>query len=120
MCRYVIAMVFLLPALSGNWWATASAWAAAPSRPNIVYIMADELGYYELSCMGNPQHQDAAASTGWRPRGSGSRQALAGLLGVRPDAVLPDDRQAQRPHVGAHRTAAARRCGRARRRSPRC
>jgi arylsulfatase A-like enzyme len=54
MCRYVIAMVFLLPALSGNWWATASAWAAAPSRPNIVYIMADELGYFELSCLGNP------------------------------------------------------------------
>jgi arylsulfatase A-like enzyme len=23
-------------------------------KPNIVYIMADELGYYELSCMGNP------------------------------------------------------------------
>lgn len=24
------------------------------SRPNIVYIMADELGYFELSCLGNP------------------------------------------------------------------
>jgi len=24
------------------------------SKPNIVYIMADELGYFELSCMGNP------------------------------------------------------------------
>ena len=23
-------------------------------KPNIVYIMSDELGYYELSCMGNP------------------------------------------------------------------
>ena len=23
-------------------------------KPNIVYIMADELGYYELSCMGHP------------------------------------------------------------------
>jgi len=23
-------------------------------KPNIVYIMADELGYFELSCMGNP------------------------------------------------------------------
>ncbi|MDP6446191.1 MAG: sulfatase-like hydrolase/transferase [Pirellulaceae bacterium] len=28
--------------------------ASAADRPNIVYIMADELGYYELSCMGNP------------------------------------------------------------------
>ncbi len=27
------------------------------SRPNIVYIMSDELGYYELSCMGNPNIQ---------------------------------------------------------------
>jgi arylsulfatase A-like enzyme len=26
-------------------------------RPNVVYIMADELGYYELSCMGNPNIQ---------------------------------------------------------------
>lgn len=25
-----------------------------PDRPNIVYIMADELGYFELSCLGNP------------------------------------------------------------------
>jgi len=24
-------------------------------KPNIVYIMSDELGYYELSCMGNPR-----------------------------------------------------------------
>lgn len=26
----------------------------AAGRPNIVYIMADELGYFELSCLGNP------------------------------------------------------------------
>ncbi len=26
----------------------------AEDRPNVVFIMADELGYYELSCMGNP------------------------------------------------------------------
>ncbi len=26
-------------------------------KPNIVYIMADELGYYELSCLGNPNLQ---------------------------------------------------------------
>ena len=33
---------------------------AAPAKtrkPNIVYIMSDELGYYELSCMGNPHIQ---------------------------------------------------------------
>jgi arylsulfatase A-like enzyme len=28
--------------------------AADPSKPNVIYIMADELGYYEPSFMGNP------------------------------------------------------------------
>ena len=28
--------------------------AAAAEKPNIVYIMSDELAYYELSCMGSP------------------------------------------------------------------
>jgi hypothetical protein len=35
---------------------TASA-ASAADKPNIVYIMADELGYYELSSLGNPNIQ---------------------------------------------------------------
>ena len=42
--------------------------AHAASPPNIVYIMADELGYYELSCLGNPNIQtpriDKMASEG--------------------------------------------------------
>ncbi len=46
-------------------------------KPNIVYIMADELGYYELSCMGNPNIQtpniDRMAAEGLR-----FTQALAG------------------------------------------
>ncbi len=54
---------------------------AAPTnpeqKPNIVYIMADELGYYELSCMGHPNIQtpniDRLASEGVR-----FTQALAG------------------------------------------
>jgi len=45
--------------------------------PNVVYIMSDELGYYELSCMGNPHiqtpHIDRVASEGIR-----FTQALAG------------------------------------------
>ena len=49
----------------------------ADERPNIVYIMADELGYYELSCMGNPNIQtpriDQFAAEGIR-----FTQALAG------------------------------------------
>ncbi len=31
--------------------------ALAENKPNIVYIMSDELGYYELSCLGNPHIQ---------------------------------------------------------------
>ena len=46
-------------------------------RPNIVYIMADELGYYELSCLGHPHIQtpsiDRMAREGMR-----FTQALAG------------------------------------------
>jgi arylsulfatase A-like enzyme len=33
---------------------TGPAFAAAPSRPNIVYIVADELGYFEPGYAGNP------------------------------------------------------------------
>lgn len=49
----------------------------ASERPNIVYIVSDELGYHELSCMGNPNLQtpnvDRLASEGLR-----FTQALAG------------------------------------------
>ena len=45
--------------------------------PNVVYLMCDELGYYELSCMGNPNimtpNIDRMASEGIR-----FTQALAG------------------------------------------
>lgn len=55
---------------------TASA-AIASEKPNIVYIMADELGYYELSSLGNPNLQtprlDQMAREGIR-----FTQALAG------------------------------------------
>lgn len=59
------------------WAATANGLAAEAERPNIIYIMADELGYYELSCLGNPNLQtprlDALAKEGIR-----FTQALAG------------------------------------------
>ncbi len=49
----------------------------AAQHVNVVYIMADELGYYELSCMGHPNIEtpriDAMASEGIR-----FTQALAG------------------------------------------
>jgi arylsulfatase A-like enzyme len=52
-------------------------WVFATDKPNIVYIMADELGYYELSCLGNANIRtpriDEMASQGIR-----FTQALAG------------------------------------------
>jgi arylsulfatase A-like enzyme len=57
--------------------AAGRAAAAARRKPNIVYIMSDELGYYELSCMGHPHirtpHVDRMAEEGVR-----FTQALAG------------------------------------------
>ncbi len=57
--------------------AAPAAAAAAARKPNIVYIMADELGYYELSHMGNPNLRtpniDRMAAEGIR-----FTQALAG------------------------------------------
>ncbi len=55
----------------------SAAQSAENGKPNIVYIMADELGYYELSCMGNPNIKtpriDRMAEEGMR-----FTQALAG------------------------------------------
>ena len=52
-------------------------------KPNIIYIMSDELGYYELSCMGNPHIQtpriDQMAREGIRPNGAQLDQMLGTL-----------------------------------------
>ena len=49
-------------------WGTEAQTESKTRRPNIVYIMADELGYYEPSCMGNPNiktpHIDRLAKEG--------------------------------------------------------
>ncbi len=64
-CFPLVALLCFASVLRGN------------EKPNVVYIMADELGYYELSCMGNPNLQtpriDAMARQGVR-----FTQALAG------------------------------------------
>lgn len=47
-----------------------TAFAATPPRPNILLIIADDLGYGELSCQGNPEiptpHIDSIAKNGIR------------------------------------------------------
>jgi arylsulfatase A-like enzyme len=53
-----------------SWTGAPTAGAAEPPRPNILVIVADDLGYGELSCQGNPQiptpHIDSLAKHGVR------------------------------------------------------
>lgn len=72
--RFVVAFVCALLVTSNL---PKSLFAAAGDRPNIVYIMADELGYYELSCMGNPNIQTPRIDRMVR-EGMRFTQALAG------------------------------------------
>lgn len=51
--------------------------AERTARPNVVYIMADELGYFELSCLGNPNIQTPRIDQMTR-EGIRFTQALAG------------------------------------------
>ena len=72
--------------------------AAVPSpaahRPNILVILADDLGYGELGCQGNPQiptpHIDSLAKNGVR-----FTSGYVSRAGVQPDAGRADDRPLQ-------------------------
>lgn len=70
--RYVLAMTGIMGLLvAGSVRAMAAATGPAPaSKPNIIYIILDELGYYEMSHMGHPVMQtpniDRLATDGMR------------------------------------------------------
>ena len=67
----------LLALLVGVAWFAGVQAQAGERKPNIIHIVSDELGYYELSCMGNPHlktpNMDRMAAEGVR-----FTQALAG------------------------------------------
>ncbi len=67
--RLQVVVLLLATAAIGQFAASQSK-AADPARPNVVYIMSDELAYYELSHMGNPKirtpHIDRFAQEGLR------------------------------------------------------
>ena len=84
-----------LSALAGILLTTASLFAAVPTHaaptppPNIIVLFADDLGYGELSCQGNPEiptpHIDSIANNGVRftdgyVAGPNCRPSRAGLL----------------------------------------
>ena len=63
MTRFV-ASLFLLLAVTGT------AWAASPKRPNILFVVADDLGYADVGFHGCPDiptpNLDALAASGVR------------------------------------------------------
>lgn len=56
--------------LAAIWMVASGAAADSPARPNIVVFLADDEGYGELGCQGNPQiptpHIDSIAASGIR------------------------------------------------------
>lgn len=100
MCNQLTRREFLV--LAGGAFFALPSVAVAKRRPNIVFIMMDELGYFELSCMGNEHlktpHIDKMAAEGMR-----FTQALAGGPVCAPTrSVLMTDRHSGHTTVRAN------------------
>lgn len=65
LCRVKFAVILLV-----LWLAASTSVHSADRRPNVVYFIIDELGYYELSHVGHPEHRtpniDRLAAEGMR------------------------------------------------------
>ena len=93
-CRLFLASLGILGCLTAQ-----SAFAQKPAagdRPNIVYFMIDELGYYELSLMGQ-----------WKAHHKGGEQAPWQLYDLSKDVGETTDVAAQTPDVLAQLKAFA-------------
>ena len=69
-CAVPVLLLVLASAATDSQAAAGQKDSQSPQRPNFVIIMADDLGYGDLSCYGNEQfetpHLDALAASGMR------------------------------------------------------
>src|SRR5436309_5818576 len=55
--RLLMRRAFLVLLCIGLWTLPASNFAGAADRPNIIFILADDLGGHDLSCYGSKYHE---------------------------------------------------------------
>ena len=92
--------------VGGCWPRLPGSRSRSPALPNIIFIMADDLGYAELGCYGQQKiktpHIDRLAAEGMR-----FTQHYTSAPVCCAGAVQSDDRQAWRPRAGARQLGTA-------------